>query len=312
MQIAGLIFDKLIQFFLMMLMGMVTVKAGILKKCDLKVLSTLCIYIVMPCAIIKSFQVAYTQETISGLQLSFGAAIGINLIYGIVVYVFNRFYRMTKIEMASVLYPNAGILVLPLVSSVFGEQWVIYSTGYLTIQTVLLFTHARALVSGTWNFSLKAILKNINILAVIAGLVLFLTGIRLPGALYETVSQVSSLLGPVSMISMGILMGGMDLKKNFGTIRTYQIVLIRLVILPLIYLGILCVGGRFMCSENANMILYSSFLAAMMPAATTITQFAQVFASDEDAECAGAVNVVSTLLCLVTIPILTWLYWILI
>lgn len=312
MQIAWLIFEKLIQFFLMMLMGVAVVRAGILDNRDLKAVSALCIYIVMPCAVIKSFQVAYTQETINGLRLSFAAAIGIDIVFGIFIYIYNKFFRMNKVEIASVLYPNVGILVIPLVSYVLGEQWVIYSTGYLSIQTILLFTHAQALVSGEINFDFKTVLRNVNIIAVIIGFIMFVTRITLPDVLYETISQVSGLLGPISMISVGMIIGGMNPKKIFGTVRIYRIVMIRLVIMPLIYLGIIYFGRLYMICENAEMIFYISLLAAMMPTAATITQFAQIFASQQDAESAGAVNIISSILCLVTIPVLTWLYWMLI
>ena len=48
------------------------------------------------------------------------------------------------------------------------------------------------------------------------------------------------------------------------------------------------------------------FLAATSPAATTITQFAQLY--DRDAQYAGAINVVSTLCCIVTMPLFVFLY----
>jgi hypothetical protein len=61
---------------------------------------------------------------------------------------------------------------------------------------------------------------------------------------------------------------------------------------------------------NADTILFISFLACTTPASATITQMAQVY--EKNAEEASSVNIVTTLVCLVTMPLLTQLYWMLI
>ena len=57
---------------------------------------------------------------------------------------------------------------------------------------------------------------------------------------------------------------------------------------------------------EGRQILLVSFLATTTPTATTITQLAQVCGND--AEYASAINVVTTGLCVLTIPIMVMLY----
>jgi hypothetical protein len=62
--------------------------------------------------------------------------------------------------------------------------------------------------------------------------------------------------------------------------------------------------------SNADTILFISFLACTTPASATITQMAQVYG--KNAKEASSVNIVTTLVCLVTMPIIASLYWTLI
>lgn len=57
---------------------------------------------------------------------------------------------------------------------------------------------------------------------------------------------------------------------------------------------------------NTEKILLISFLASMTPSAATIIQFAQL--NNKDAEYAVAINIVTTLACLITMPIFVAIY----
>ncbi|HIX77857.1 MAG TPA: AEC family transporter, partial [Candidatus Fusicatenibacter merdavium] len=58
---------------------------------------------------------------------------------------------------------------------------------------------------------------------------------------------------------------------------------------------------------NGEQVLLITLLATMTPAASTITQFAQLFRSD--AEYAGSINILTTLICIVTMPMFVALYY---
>jgi hypothetical protein len=57
---------------------------------------------------------------------------------------------------------------------------------------------------------------------------------------------------------------------------------------------------------NADNILLISFLASITPAATTVLQFAQIH--DHDAEYATAINIFTTVVCIVTMPLFVMLF----
>ena len=69
-----ILIKKIISLALIMAMGYLLVKLKILKSEDSKGLSTLSMYMIMPCMIINAFQVDYTPEVQNGLLLAFAAA----------------------------------------------------------------------------------------------------------------------------------------------------------------------------------------------------------------------------------------------
>ena len=85
MQISILLMEQIFELFLMILMGFIIVKAGIVKEEDSKVLSKIILYLIIPCVIINAFQVNYTKETVNGLLLALVASILLQIILLLVV-----------------------------------------------------------------------------------------------------------------------------------------------------------------------------------------------------------------------------------
>ncbi len=67
MEISILLMEQIAELFLMILMGYIIVKTGLLKGEDSKVISKIVLYLVIPCVIINAFQVDYTSEKVKEL-----------------------------------------------------------------------------------------------------------------------------------------------------------------------------------------------------------------------------------------------------
>ena len=70
-----LILKQIIKYVLMMLAGFLIVKRNILKAEDSRILSVLSVYLILPCAILHSFQMEATSENVQGLLFVFCAAV---------------------------------------------------------------------------------------------------------------------------------------------------------------------------------------------------------------------------------------------
>lgn len=67
MQISILLAEQIVELFLMILMGYVIVKLGLVTDDDSKILSKIVLYIVIPCVMINAFQIDYTPDKIQGM-----------------------------------------------------------------------------------------------------------------------------------------------------------------------------------------------------------------------------------------------------
>ena len=76
-----ILIEKIVSLFFVMLLGVLLVRSHILKADDSRTLSTLCIYLIMPCVILEAFQVDYTEEIRNGLMLAVVAALLIHILW---------------------------------------------------------------------------------------------------------------------------------------------------------------------------------------------------------------------------------------
>lgn len=306
MEISFLLFKQIAQFFIMIIMGYTLVKLKIVKSEDSKVLSMVCLYLIMPCVIINSFLIDFTPEKLKGLGLAVGVAIVIHFVAWIFIKILGKVLNFNPVEKASVMYSNAANMVIPVVMSVLGDEWVLYSSAFVSVQLVLLWTHCKSMLSNEKGFELKKIYTNINLIAIFIGILLFITKIHIPSVLQGTLKSVGGTVAPISMIITGMIMAGAELKKVFSNGRIYLVLFFRMIFFPFIVFLIIYFTGITKVIDNGAMILLVTFIATITPTASSITQMAQVYGNNE--QYAGAINIMTTIASIVTMPIMVALY----
>lgn len=306
MEISFLLFKQIAQFFIMIIMGYTLVKLKIVKSEDSKVLSMVCLYLIMPCVIINSFLIEFTPEKLKGLGLAVGVAIVIHFVAWVFIRILGKVLNFNPVEKASVMYSNAANMVIPVVMSVLGDEWVLYSSAFVSVQLVLLWTHCKSMLSNEKGFELKKIYTNINLIAIFIGILLFITKIHIPSVLQGTLKSVGGTVAPISMIITGMIMAGAELKKVFSNGRIYLILFFRMIFFPFIVFMIIYFTGITKVIDNGAMILLVTFIATITPTASSITQMAQVYGNNE--QYAGAINIMTTIVSIVTMPIMVALY----
>lgn len=290
----------------MIIMGYTLVKLKIVKSEDSKVLSMVCLYLIMPCVIINSFLIEFTPEKLKGLGLAVGVAIVIHFVAWVFIRILGKVLNFNPVEKASVMYSNAANMVIPVVMSVLGDEWVLYSSAFVSVQLVLLWTHCKSMLSNEKGFELKKIYTNINLIAIFIGILLFITKIHIPSVLQGTLKSVGGTVAPISMIITGMIMAGAELKKVFSNGRIYLVLFFRMIFFPFIVFMIIYFTGITKVIDNGAMILLVTFIATITPTASSITQMAQVYGNNE--QYAGAINIMTTIVSIVTMPIMVALY----
>ena len=306
MHISILLMEQIIQLFLMIFMGFLIVKAKLLNSEDSKILSIIVLYLIIPCVIINAFQVDYTPKTVKGLLIALAGSVMTQVILLIVVSILGRVFHLNEVEVASIYYSNSGNLIVPIVMFILGKEWVLYGCVFMSVQLVFIWTHCKKIISRESVYDWRKIVLNINMISIAIGIVLFLSRIHLPEDINSTLSAVGGMIGPASMIVTGMLFAGMDFKQIFASKRVYFVTFLRLIVVPAIALVLIKFSYLASLSSNGPKIMLIVFLAIITPSASTVTQMCQVY--ENDSQYASAINVVTTLLAIITMPLMVMLF----
>lgn len=309
MQISLLLMEEIIKLFVIMFMGYAVVKAGLMKSSESKSVSVILVYLVIPCVIIKAFQVDYTPDVQKGLFLAIAAAVAVHILFLLITIPLKKIFQMDVIEQATSIYSNAGILVIPLVQELLGQEYVIYSSAYIAVQLILLWTQGKNMLCEEEKLEWKKVFLNVNIISIIAGIVLFLFRIKLPAGVQDVLGMMNNMIGPLGMLLAGMAIAEVPLKSIFTKRRNYLSVALRLLLYPVLGLFLMKAIQIVVNLENSSQILLTVYLACVTPACASVTSMAQLY--DKDAAYASSLYVLTTLLSIVTMPVMVYLYEIL-
>lgn len=306
MELIILITQQIAAMFFMILVGVFLVKCHLTDEKAGEYLSQIALRVVIPCMIIHAFQIEYSQEVAENFIIAFIGALLANVILIAVPYSFRKKLRLTSIEQASISYPNSGEILLPLVASILSKEMQVYCCAFVLVQIVLLFTHGVSLLQEQKKLQLKNILKNWNMWAIIIALFLFLSQITLPKSISLTIESFAGMAAPLCMLIIGMAVGKSTIKDIFGNKRSYLIVFIRLVLMPLGIILLLKISGIANYIEGLKEIFLVVFMATATSTAATVATLAQGYG--KDAKIAGEINIMGVFFLTITLPGMVILY----
>lgn len=306
MDLSLILLEQILVIAIMILFGFAAGKAKILTLENSATISKMALYIVSPCMTISALQLDYSREK----ALGFGLAVLCAVVYHIVAITGTRWFgpllKLKTVDEASIIYSNAGNLLIPIVGYVLGSDYVFYCCAYTVVQTTLFWTHLLSMISGQKQMDLKKIVKNPNIIAIILGLILFFGRISLPEILGSAVARTGDMIGPMSMIVIGIMIADADLKAIFSQKEIWLVAVIRLIVSPLLTAAVLGLLVNTVIPKSMISVLFVFFLATAAPSASTVSQMANVEHIDEVQ--AGSINIMTVVLCMITMPIMTFVF----
>ena len=147
--------------------------------------------------------------------------------------------------------------------------------------------------------SFKEALKsfvNPMFIAMIIGMIIGLTGIVLPKWTVSLISVSGDCMSPVAMILTGVVVSSISLKKTFTNIRIYIISIVRLVVMPLIFVG---VTSFFKMNET---IYLCALCSLAMPLGLNTIVIPSAYGKDTSV--AAGMAVISHLMAIITIPLI--------
>lgn len=293
--------NQIFTMFIIIMLAVLCYKTKLVDKDGSGVLSNILMYLINPCIIFCSYQKVFEARLVKGLLISFALAIVAHAIALVIAQIFIRGKQVDIVnERMAVIYSNCSFLAIPLVNRIYGMEGVFYLTAYITIFSLLIWTHGVMFMGGKEcrKEVVKALLSP-AILTIFAGLICYFARIDVPDLIMEPLESISAMNTPVAMIIAGICIAQVDVKKTLFKWRIYLVCFLKLILVPLC---LIVVAKPFL---GAGMVTGVSVVAAASPVATMCMIFAIRF--DKDSKYASELFAVSTLMSLGTIPLVLYL-----
>lgn len=290
--------------------GFLMSRARLVSAAESRILTLVGVYFFGPCAVAGSFQSELNVEQLSGLAMTCGAVL---LIHIIIIFSSRLLYKaplhFTPEERCCAIYSNAGNLAIPMITGIasLGPSYLFYTGGFMAVQICLIWSQGQSLMGSGSKLNVKKIITNPFLIATMVGLVLFFGQIDLPAPIQTTISSGGACFGTTAMLVIGMSLGESDLKAVFGNFRVYVVTFSRLIAFSLVSIVVLYGLGLVWYHPDWFNISVVILISAIGPVATTVAQQAQLFNSDHVAH-VSAINLVSTLCCAITMPLMVLLY----
>lgn len=303
MELSGIVFIQVLIIFILMSVGFVFAKAGIINEKGSRQMTDILLLVVAPCVLINAYQKEFTPNLVKGLV--FGALFSILIhIVGIVLstLIFKKEETLRyRVNIFASVYSNCGFMAIPILSATLGSDGVFYGSAYFAIFNLLYWTHGICVYDGSIKaISAKNIIKSPGIIGTVIAIILFVLGIKLPYVIKESVTYIASINTPLAMIVMGAYLTRVDFKKAIKNASMYLVLAMRLVIIPVIAVFL----AKLFNMES--IVAKSILISAACPTASVTALMAAKY--DLDAAYATEIVSVSTIISIISIPLVIMLY----
>lgn len=268
-----LIIEQIVIMMALMAVGYVIYKIRMIDDYTTKQLSSLILYVVVPCIMLVSFTQEYSYDKFIGFFIALIASfviIFIGIFAGRII-----LGKDTGLEQYACGFSNAGIIGIPLVTSVLGTDYVFYVSAFFAAFFITTWTYGEYLIEGPGHVNLKKVITNPVVICTVVGIGLFVFNVKLPDILKSACNSIGGLNTPLGMMMLGTYIAKEDLGKMFKNKMCYLVSLIRLIIVPLICLFIL--KFVYVPFEQIKMVL---LICACSPCAATLAMFSQMCGKD--------------------------------
>lgn len=270
---------------------------------EIKPLSTLAIYLLLPFLVFKTFYEAKLDKNfLNVVWTSMLIMIGL-LIFGMII---GQIFTVDRRKLCGFLlataFPNSGNYGVPIIIFAFGQRSVAYAMAIMVFHNILMgvvgvYIAASANQSGRAGFKSAgmSILKQPMNYVILPAILLNLYQIKVPANLMKSVSMVGNITIPLIMLILGMQLAGVSI-KNVALSDMGLAIVMRLIMSPLLaYVFCLMFG-------LSHIITAVIVIMAAMPSAANTTMYAIQY--DAQPDFVATSTLISTLCSVVTLTVL--------
>lgn len=294
------VFFQMLAFLLMIGAGYFITRRGMLDGHTNSQMSGLLVNVFNPLLIVSSAANAVgliSSDTMRTVGLIACGMFAVFILAGMLLSpVFERDQDQRKIFQLMFVFSNLGFIGIPVVSGIIGEEYVVYVTEFILIYTILLYTYGVGLLSRKFSLSALKEMVNPGTVLSVAALVIIIWEIQIPDFLKTAAAYLGNVTSPMALIAIGFNLAQSELKKIFGQLRLYLFAAVKLLILPLLLLPLLKAATSDIHLISVCMVMFG------MPVGNIPLMLGMQKGIDVSA--GSAAIILTTVLCVFTIPIL--------
>ena len=307
-----IVVNQVIMFAVLMLIGFVMAKAGVLGNDVLNGLSKLIVKLLLPCLIFHL--IIGNGVTIQRIWDNCYFAAALLLMYGILCllgYAMGGASGLRRsgqdIFAVATMFCNIGFMGLPLIESMFpnNTQIAVCLLIYMTLDQILLWSVGVFLSGRNAKRKGNSWLQNFlnpSLVGIAIALALLYFNISLPAPVTNAVLGLGECSRYLALLYLGALLATMPVLSMLMKPYVYFLIVLKMTFLPLL--------GYFLTSlffDATTSRLLATILS--LPPMVAITMIARTYGGDE--RVAAETVFVSTIACLGTIPLVQFLLGIL-
>ena len=287
--------------FLLLALGLLCNKTGLLSDSANRVLSRLVINVALPATTIDSIvntDLSLSGETAAELMASMGVYYGVMVVLGLVLSTLIAHRHPEKrLYQFMITFGNIGFLGFPLITSLFGSEALFYVAVYNIPFNLLIYTYGIVLICGKseGKIAWKEML-NPPLIASVVAVGLLLMGVHLPTAAADAVARLGDMTVPGAMLVVGASLGSVPGGALWREWRLYATSALTLLLRPVVVFLLM----RLFVTDPV--ILGTGVMLSAVPVAANTTVLCMEYHAHEALASCGVF--ITTVLSMATIPLI--------
>lgn len=205
----------------------------------------------------------------------------------------------------ALMFGNVGFMGYPVVASIFGHEAIFYAAVLNVVNTFTVFTIGTILITGKSEvegkrFEKKVLYSTPMLAAYLTMLIVALEINNIPGFISQSLTMIGNITVPAALLIVGSSMSQLPIRSLLGNTSVYLTTVLRLVLLPLAVYYLTSLLGFSQLVVNINTVVIA------MPVATYGTILCLKY--NKDTTFISEVTFITTLLSMISIPLLTMLF----
>lgn len=304
-----IIISQIIILAIVVLIGALAAKFRVLTRESKDMLSKVIFNISLPLMLFTNFlKLASDPRLVSNSAIVVSIAACVIFFMLLVGYLTTRVVKMTGSEAAVFkahsMFGNIIFLGFPLISSLFGEEGLLYGSMFQLVSNIIMWTVGVIVLShdkGTpWQKSLAKIF-NPNTIATLLGLLFFLVSIKVPYVIVKPLTELGAANTWLSMLYIGAMLVFSNVRGLIGKKIIYFLSFNRLILVPVILISLFALTAALTGLAPEKMVSSVIILEASMPCMASVVIMSKELGADDQLAVANVF--ISTIVSVVTLPL---------